>query len=216
MCATGGAAVVVLILWLTQSHLFRSSILGVQRHHKADQTKAVSNARQIGLALMEFENKYGTYPDVRTAISVQTATGTKLSLGAATSNDIFRQLIASNFTRSERMFYAKIPGARRPDDVITGAEALKKGECGFAYLSGLSSVGNPSRPLVVTPLIPGTDRFDPKPFDGKAIILKADNSVTSMNINKDGHVMAGGRNLLDPTNPVWGNDDKFVIAWPEL
>ena len=187
---------------------------------KPDQQEAVSNARQIGLALFEFVTKYGKYPDASTISEVSKDAATdsnlsKLSLGTKSSNDYFRQLLAGGFTQSERMFYAKIPGAKKPDDNINGAQALKKGECGFAYLAGLSSEGNPSRPLVVTPLIPGTDRFDPKRFDGKAVILRVDNSVTSMHIDKSGHVMLNGRNLLDPMNPVWGKADKFVIVWPE-
>jgi hypothetical protein len=212
----GGGTISILVVLL-----FLTAPLTIRSHRNRDQSDAVSNARQIGLAFFEFDAEYGKYPDASTisAVSKDAATElnlSKLSLGTKSSNDYFRQLLAAGYTRSEKMFYARILGAKKPDDDINGAEALKKGECGFAYLSGLSSVGNPSRPLVVTPLIPGTDRFDPKPFDGKAIILKADNSVTSMNINKDGHVMAGGRNLLDRTNPVWGKDDKFVITWPEL
>lgn len=192
----------------------------IRSHKKSDQTEAVSNARQIGLALFEFDTKYGKYPDASTisAVSKDAATDSnlsKLKLGTKSSNDYFRQLLAGAFIQSEKMFYAKISGAKKPDNNIEGAEALKKGECGFAYLAGLSSNGNPSRPLIVTPLIPGTDRFDPKRFDGKAIILKMDNSVTSMNINSSGHVMLDGKNLLDPTNPVWGKSDKFVIVWPE-
>jgi hypothetical protein len=180
---------------------------------KPDQTEAVSNARQIGLALFEFDSKYGKYPDASTisAVSKDAATDSnlsKLSLGTKSSNDYFRQLLAGGFTQSELMFYAKILGAKKPDNNIKGAEALKKGECGFAYLPGLSSEGNPSRPLIVTPLIPGADRFDPKRFDGKAVILRMDNSVTSMNINSSGHVMLNGKNLLDPTNPDWGKDLK--------
>lgn len=179
------------------------------------QVEAVNNARQIGLALFEFKEEYGAYPNADTVVAVQKATGTTLTFGTKTSNDFFRQLIGSNITQSERLFYAKILGAKKPDDNIIGAEALKKGECGFAYLAGLSSEGNPSRPLVVTPLIPGTDRFDPERFGGKAVILRMDNSVTSMNINSSGHVIVNGKNLLDPTNPVWGKADKFVIVWPE-
>lgn len=187
---------------------------------KPDQTEAVSNARQIGLALFEFESKYGKFPDVSTIADVRKDAATdlnlsKMSLGTKSSNDYFRQLLASGFAPSESMFFAKILGAKKPDNNIKGAEALKKGECGFAYLAGLSAAGNPSRPLIVTPLIPGTDRFDPKRFDGKAVILKMDNSVTSMNINSSGHVMLNGKNLLDPTNPVWGKGDEFVIVCPE-
>lgn len=192
----------------------------IRSHKKSDQTEAVSNARQIGLALFEFDTKYGKYPDASTISEVSKDAATdsnlsKLSLGTKSSNDYFRQLLAGAFIQSEKMFYAKISGAKKPDNNIEGAEALKKGECGFAYLAGLSSKGNPSRPLIVTPLIPGTDRFDPKRFDGKAVILKMDNSVTSININSSGHVMLNGKNLLDPTNPVWGKGDKFVIVWPE-
>lgn len=192
----------------------------IRSHRNPDQTEAVSNARQIGLALFEFDSKYGKYPDATTISDVSKDASTdlnlsRLRLGTKSSNDYFRQLLAGGFTQSEKMFYAKIHGAKKPDDNIKGAEALKKGECGFAYLAGLSSEGNPSRPLIVTPLIPGTDRFDPKRFDGKAVILRMDNSVISVNINSSGHVMLDGKNLLDPTNPVWGKGDKFVIVWPE-
>ncbi len=189
--------------------------LTLRSRKKSDQTEAVSNARQIGLALYEFEQEYGRYPNAGTIPLVRAKTLTDLDFGTTSSNEFFRQLIASGITSSEKMFYAKITGVKRPDDVITKGQALKKGECGFAYLAGLSAAGNPSRPLVVTPLIPGTDRFDLKRFDGKAIILRMDNSVTSMSIGKDGTVMLLGKNLLDPTNPVWGASDRFVIAWPD-
>lgn len=132
-----------------------------------------------------------------------------------TSNDILRKLIATDFTQSEGIFYAKIDGARRPDDVITGTEALKKGECGFTYFLGATKTDNPRRPLLVTPMIPGTDRFDPKRFHGKAVILKLDNSVTSYLIDKDGHVIVDGRNLMDPHHPIWDGHAP-VIAWPDL
>jgi hypothetical protein len=206
---TGVLPIIALLFWMTRPVVIRS-------HRNPDQAEAVSNARQIGLALFEFDAEYGKYPDEATLARVREKTGTDLKLSTKSSNDFFRQLLACGFTQSERMFYAKIPGARKPDDVIAGKEALKKGEVGFSYLSGLSSEGNPSRPLVVTPLIPGTDRFDPKPFDGKAIILRMDNSVTSMNIiNKDGHVMLDGRNLLDPSHPIWDGHPPRIV-WPEF
>lgn len=182
---------------------------------KAPQTEAVSNARQIGLMLFEFEQTYGSYPDLTTIAEVRRKSGTTLSLGTKSSNDFFRQLLAAELTRSEKVFYAEISGARKPDDVIGGAEALKKRECCFTYLMGATALNNLQRPLVVTPMIPGTDRFDPKPFKGKAIILRVDNSVTSMNIDKKGHVILDGRNLMDPLHPIWDGTPP-VIAWPEL
>ena len=186
----------------------------VRSYKNTDQTEAVSNARCIGLALWEFETEYGKYPDATTIAAVEKNTGSPLPLGTKTSNDMFRQLLAAEIVQSEGMFYANIDGARKPDGVITPASALEKGECGFSYLAGLSSTGNSSRPLLVTPLIPGTDRFDPKRFDGKAIFLKMDNSATSMKIEKNGHVLLDGRNLLDPKHPIWSGAPPTIV-WPE-
>ncbi|MEO5715412.1 MAG: hypothetical protein ABIT37_18180 [Luteolibacter sp.] len=204
----GMLSVVGVIVWAIQPVVIRS-------HRNSELTEAINNARQIGFALFEFDTEYGRFPDATTTSPVRRKAGTLLPLGVKTSNDFFRQLIASGLVVSERMFFAKIAGAREADNWIEGAHALEKGECGFAYLAGLSIQGNPGRPVVVTPLIPGTDRFDRTKFDGRAVILKIDNSVTSVPIDRDGHVMMFGKNLLDPTNPIWGEGDKFTIAWPE-
>ncbi len=199
----------------------------IRQRKKADQTEAVSNARQIGLALFEFETEYASFPDSDTAQEVNDRTGSPLNLGGTTSNDYFRQLIAANFTQSERMFYAKIPGSRKPDDNISGTDALKQGEVGYAYLTnnnlGFSSAGNSSRPIVVTPLLNNSTngKFDPGPFDGKAIVLRMDNSVTSLDIRQDNNeVNLGGANTgLTTTgqDTVWGNlDGSVTIRPPDL
>ena len=188
----------------------------IRHHHPRDQTEAVSNARQMGLTLFEFQNEYGAYPNADTVAAVQRATGTKLAFGTKTSNDFFRQLIGGNFTQSERIFYAaKIPGVRKPDDNIAGVEALKKGECGFAYFLGAKLTDNPERPLAAAPMIPGTDRFDPKAYEGKAVVLRMDNSVTSFKIDKDGHIQIEGKLFMDPTNPIWDGHPPMIV-WPEL
>lgn len=194
------------VFWLTQPH--------PRYRKKADQTEAVNNARQIGLALSKFETEYGCFPDEGTISKVKAKNSTDFHLATKTSNEFFRQLIAAKIAPTEQMFYAKVGSTRKPDGIITVAESLKKSECGFTYLSGLSTTGSLSRPLVVTPLIPGTDRFDPKPFQGKAVILRIDNSVTSLPIRKDGHVWIDGMNFLDPSHPIWEGKPP-VIAWPE-
>ncbi len=186
-------------------------------HHgkKANQSEAVGNARQIGLALVEFESIYGNFPSEETAAKIREENPNELELGSKFSNDFFRQLIATGLVQSETQFYADVKGVRKPDNVMGKGEALKKGECGFAYLSSLALDGNPRRPLVVTPLIPGTDRFDPERFDGKAYILHIDSSASSYTIHKGtGHVMAGGKNLLDPDHPIWEGRPP-VIKWQE-
>jgi len=179
-----------------------------------DQTQAVNNARQIGLALSEFQEKYGKFPDATTIAAVRKDTATDLNLGKKSANDFFRQLFATGIVQSETIFFAKIAGTHSADNNFTKTEALKKGECAFGYFLGATEADNPLRPVVATPLIPGTDQFDPKPFKGKAVILKMDNSVTSHTIDKEGHVRIDGRNLMDPQHPIWEGHPP-VIAWPE-
>lgn len=198
----------------------------IRQRKKADQTEALSNARQIGLALFEFENDYGSYPDPDTATAVTEATGSKLTLGTSSSNDYFRQLLAGNFTQSEKMFYAKIANSKKPDDNTDGTDALKQGEVGFAYMmkgtTGFNAAGNPARPIAVTPLLNNaTDgTFDPAPFDSKAIILRMDNSATPINISQDNTIKLGGTDsglLQKGPKTVWGDmTDSPTIVAPDL
>jgi len=167
----------------------------IRQRKKADATEATSNARQIGLALFEFETEFGSYPDA--------ATGTVAILGdvpfqpSATitnAEDAFRQLFVAGITQSEDMFFAKIDGAVKPDGNFSSATVcLAPGENGFSYVmkdasDALSTGGNPSRPLVVTPLLSGGNGasavFGTNPFDGKAIYLKIDNSVSQARITE--------------------------------
>ncbi len=197
----------------------------IRQRKKADQTEAVNNAKQIGLALFEFENEYGSYPDATTAIAVKDSTGTSMSItGTTNSNDLFRQLLAGKYTESERMFYAKISGAAKPDDDISTGKALADGEVGFGYIMkgdvGYSAAGNPSRPIAVTPLknnaTDGT--FDIAPFDSKAIVLRMDNSVTSLNIKQtDFTINLGGVDTgITKTGltTVWGDQTEAVTIKP--
>lgn len=185
-----------------------------RQYRAAVRTKALSNIRQIGISLFEFDAEYGRFPDASTAAKVKADTKTPLTLGASTSNQIFRQLIAYGL-KSEKPFYAKIAGSRKPDDVYhDDAHALVPGECGYAYIAGFDSSCDPGTILVVCPLIPGTTLFDPKPFGGKAIILRADNSATPMPIEPSGQVLIGGKDIFDPSRPVWKGKAPD-IKWQE-
>ncbi len=171
---------------------------------KAPQTEATNNARQIGLALFEFEKEYGTFPSNETAELVAAKhPKNQIDLSGKSSNALFRQLIAANLTQAEAMFYAGVKGARKPDGEISPGRALESGEVGFGCVAGISSAGDPARPIAFCPIIPGTDRFDPKPFDGKAVILRIDNSATSLKIDKNGHAISEGNNILSADHPVW-------------
>jgi len=190
------AGVLALIALLATPPILRTNRISVLQDAKM-------NARQIGLALHEFENKYGTFPNDQTKFEFDKSYVHKVYVGGTSSNALFRQLIASGIA-SEQIFHARIPGLIRPDGIITPGEVLKKGEVAFSYISGLSSKDDPFTPIVLTPLIPGTTKFDPKHFKGKAIVLHIDNSVRSYDINKDGHIYDDkGINLLSPKNPIW-------------
>ena len=179
------------------------------------QTEQISNLRQIGLALFEFETEYGRYPDEGTAAEVTQAHPNQgLDLSGDSSNAMFRQLIAAGYTQSESMFYAKVAGARKPDGNITGGHALEKGEVGFGYVSGLSTAGNLARIIAFAPIIPGTKKFDPKPFKGKAAFLRMDNSALSLPINENGQAILNGEDILSPDHPIWEGKDPR-IHYPE-
>jgi prepilin-type N-terminal cleavage/methylation domain-containing protein len=201
----------------------------IRQRKKADQTEAVSNARQVGLALFEFENEYGSFPEASLGTVINGNTGTNLApVTITTSNDAFRQLLASGIAQSEVMFYCKTAYSTvKPDNIYdTAQEALKRGEVGFGYIMGtgnvaFSSAGNPGRAILAAPLAysgqftPG--EFDKDVYDSKAIILKMDNSVTSLNINNlNKAVIGGGRTLLDVgQGTIWGTGLAPIIVNPE-
>ncbi|MES2437844.1 MAG: hypothetical protein V4584_02170 [Verrucomicrobiota bacterium] len=180
------------------------------KSQKEMQTLAVTNLRQIGLALFEFETEYGAFPNEKTAAMVKDATETKAELGAATANDCFFQLVASGIVQTERIFTFGAP-AKAHGAQPKPAVGLEK--CAFSYLSGMNAAGNPSRPLVVAPLVNGRKTFDPTIFGGRAVVLCVDNSVQSFPIGKDGRVMIDGRDLFDPDQPFWSGKVPPIL-WP--
>ncbi|MEO8617029.1 MAG: DUF4190 domain-containing protein [Luteolibacter sp.] len=188
--------------------------LVIRQRKKADQTEAVGNARAMGWALCEFGSEYGAFPSEATAAKVAEKKGSPTVTGNS-SNARFRQLIRAEILQSEMVFYAHAQGMHKPDNVSTGDQALEKSECAFAYVENLDPKDTTPRPIAMTPFISGTDQFDYMPFNGKAVILWSDNSVRSMPIDRaTGHVMLNGKNLLDPTNPVWSGK-PLVLLLPE-
>lgn len=172
----------------------------------ARRLKAVHNAKQIGLALFTFQEDYGSFPNEETAAEVKQATGTNARLGADTANDCFYQLVAANVIDTPDPFTWEEPGHNK--------EAFGLEKCTFSYLSGMTLSGDPSRPLVVAPLIPGTRFFDRKALGGKAVVLRVDNSVSTVAIEEDGTVKLDGMDLFDPAQPFWGGSVP-QIKWPE-
>lgn len=185
----------------------------IEDQQAARRVGAMNNMKSIGIALLEFDNEYGSYPSEETAKDVREVTGTTFGFGGGTSNDYFRQLLATG-VKTEGIFQFGQPAKGADDKFATDAEALAVGECDFAYLPGASASGDPGRPLVVGPLVPGKMEFDPVPFGGKAVVLRADNSVTVLSINEKGEAISNGKSLLDPTQEYW-QGKKPEVAWPK-
>ncbi|WP_367871711.1 hypothetical protein [Luteolibacter sp. Populi] len=186
-----------------------------QRDHSLVRISAINSLKSAAFALTEFDLAYGRYPDASTAAAVKEATGTPLTLGSATSNQLFRQLLATGSLESH--LWAKTTvSPQRPDDIFTtDATALQAGECGFAYIAGLDSKSPPGTPLLMAPFLPGTRLFDPKPFQGKALILFLGGSNPRLSdIGTDGRVILNNLDLFDPRQPFWHGKAPDV-KWPE-
>jgi prepilin-type N-terminal cleavage/methylation domain-containing protein len=195
----------------------------IRQRKKADQTEAVNNVRQVGIALFEFETEYSTFPDVDTAEAVATATDTT-KISGTTANDRFRQMIRAGIAQSEMMFYAKASYTKKPDGVFdTDVKALEPGEVGFGIIvksdgGGLTAAGNPARPICAAPFTSTPDgTFDTDFYDGKAVVLKLDNSVSSFSIVKaTGKVLNNGKELLQTgADTVWGTNLTPQWAYPQ-
>ena len=209
------ALAIFIVLGLVAAFFIWTSVRMHRHGRNHDQTEATSNARQIGLALFEFETEYGAFPNASTIPPVEKENGTAIDLTGTSSNALFRQLFAARMTQSEQMFYARTGDSRKTDGDITPGNILEPGgENGFSYISGLTSADDPLTPLALTPMIPGTTTFDTKPFNGKAVILHIDNSARSYTIAKDGHIYDKGIDLLSPRHPVWKGKTPD-IRYPE-
>lgn len=180
----------------------------------ADLSEAHSNLRSLSLSLYSFDEEYGSFPDASTAVDVKDTTGTPHTLGNSSSNQLFRQLLAT-VGRAETIFWAKTSrDSKKPDNIIdSDATTLAPGECAFSYVSGLSSADT-GTPVIMTPLILGTTRFDPKPFGRKAVVFFVGDDVRILPIEPDGRVLVNGRDLFDPAQPYW-HGKAPDLKWPE-
>lgn len=119
---------------------------------RANQTKDLSNAKQVGMALKLFAaDNNGFFPSKNPAADYNSASATLPSL----SNDALWWLFP-NYLQSEDVFTVGAstwtPG--KPDNKIdpptaaTRVDTLKQGENTYAYVAGLTDTSNPAFPLV--------------------------------------------------------------------
>ncbi len=177
----------------------------MKQNKKAAMTEATSNAKQIFYLLVEFDQDYGEFPGDDTAVDELSG------YSGSNSNDYLAQLIEGGYTKSEEIFYAKggASNNKKPDNVITNkTDQLKKGECGFAYIKGMSTSDNSGRPVLFAPY-DTSQKFKPDPYDGKAVVLRIDGAVKQLLLNKTSNEakIGGGKTLFATgADTVWGTD----------
>lgn len=203
----------------------------IAQQKKGARSEAVANAKSIGLAMFNFEQDYGSFPtagdgDGSTAKQVQENNPESgYTFGSENSNDFFRQLIAAGHADSERVFYAKAPYTKKPDNNLKADKALGAGEVGFAYIMAsetdpVPSSGNSGRPLVAAAVFNGAKdgTFDPDVYDRRAVVLRIDQSATDLPVRpSDKRVLVGGGKTLlqgGADDTVWGVDISSPVVKP--
>jgi prepilin-type N-terminal cleavage/methylation domain-containing protein len=174
---------------------------------KGAQTKALSNGKQIGLALRLYAgDNNGIYPSY-----VVDANGTAASppVNVTSSNDAFAQLFP-NYVKSEAIFWlakSKWCSANPPDEVmdatltVPSTQTLKSGENEWAYVLGLNDSSNPSVPLLADGFVNGgqtthTYSRDQTTQGGvwkgvNAIVIRADSSGAIEKVNQNNLTVTG-------------------------
>lgn len=167
--------------------------MAFQQLKKAAMTTAVSNGKQIGQALINFDQDYGNFPDVDSAGRLPgNVTG---SVGS--SNAALRQLIQARILDTESVFYAKIGGGIIPVDNQIGAnQAIAPRENAWSYVlnqdnTGLSTASNSQLPVLMTPVVSASAyTFAADPFAAKAVVIRINNSADTIPIGDGGQVNA--------------------------
>ncbi|CAN5477089.1 hypothetical protein BH20VER3_BH20VER3_14300 [soil metagenome] len=189
---------------------------------RANQTKDLSNAKQIGIALKLFaSDNNGFFPSKKPAADYNTAPETLPTV----SNDAFWWLFP-NYLQSEDVFTVAASKwtPNNPDNKIDAATAgsrtdsLKAGENTYAYVVGLTDTSNPAFPLLADGFKEGgIPQYDTNKSNKggvwaakKAIVVFADASgqimkvdPTSLTVKRPGNtsdLFASGTDWLDGTN----------------
>jgi prepilin-type N-terminal cleavage/methylation domain-containing protein len=122
---------------------------------RGDQTKDLSNAKQIALALRQFAiDNNGAYPNKQPDAAANGDYSAAASTVPTTSNDAFWWLFP-NYLQSEQIFavtgsaYTPANPDNHLDPTTTGRNfTLARGENNYAYVAGLTDTSNSTFPVV--------------------------------------------------------------------
>jgi hypothetical protein len=181
---------------------------------KANMITASTNAKQVFMLMVDFDQEYEAFPGDETAIDELAGYTGK------SSNDYLAQFFIAGYTNSEEMFYVKGGSStdKKPDNIInTCSSILSSGECGFAYIKNQSTSHNSGRPLLLAPMTGNGLKFDPEPFGGYAIVLRIDGAVKRYRIDENGDLVMPDRRKFwaGGVDTVWGaegfNEEDLVF-----
>ena len=177
---------------------------------RAAMAEAISNARQVKLALDAFAMDFdGQFPSE----SLHQKLGTR----GSSSNALFRQLFVAESTEAEVIFWVKNSSVANEDAPDDQKPILRNGEVHWAYLHGLKNDGPEEAPIIVDPWKPQTHHFDPKLWENKAIVVRVDGSAKPIRLQPSSSLLLDqeNKNLLSAESSVW-NDAAPDLRQPEL
>lgn len=195
------------------------------RRMDTERRVAIRNGTQIAKAMLQFRERFGSFPDQNTVLAVELESPQfKGKLNGNTSNDYFRQLIAVGLVKDEELFYVRTRYTHKGDNIVDGLEALKDGEVGFGYIMNgdrAIDIDNPERVLLVAPLLDdsGHEEFDRNALLGDAILVCCNGSVIVRPISIDNKVRLhdGGDCVLSTgRGTIWGTEIQPVIKPPKI
>jgi prepilin-type N-terminal cleavage/methylation domain-containing protein len=198
---------------------------------RANQTKDLSNGKQIGLALKQFaSDNGGYYPSKQPGADYSTATDLT---GVNFANDAFWWLFP-NYLQSEDIF--TVAGSAwtpsNPDNRIDGSaaaarvETLKQGENNYSYITQLTDTSNAAYPLVADGFSATIPKYaTSKSVQGgiwlgkKAIVIFCDASgqimkvddITNLTVKRPGHTYSIFDNSQSTTADPWLDATNLVL-----
>lgn len=194
---------------------------------RADQTKDLSNGKQIGLALKLFAgDNNGNFP-------TNVDPGDTTSAAITTSNQAFRELLP-NYLQAENIFavkgsaYTKNVPDNKIDQSPTGgkySETLKAGENSYSYVTNLTETSNAAFPLIADGFAPSTtppayvtDKSKPGGVWAakKAIVINCDTSGNVLTCDASSKApmrtgTSGKTNIFDTSQTDWLGSSNLTV-----
>jgi prepilin-type N-terminal cleavage/methylation domain-containing protein len=198
---------------------------------RAQQTKDLSNAKQIALALKQFAaDNNGAFPSK--APGADYAVAADLA-ATSKSNDAFWWLFP-NYLQSEDIFV--VSGSKwtpaNPDNKIDAAgsaartDSLKAGENSYAYVTGLTDTSNAAFPLIADGFTSTIPKYDTSKSnkggvwaakkaivafcDASGQIMKVDD-VTNLTVKRPGHSYSIFDNGSSTSSDPWLTTSNLVL-----